>query len=61
MKNGVPHPWDAVYTNVRKKGMMGVRFRDEQACRYRRRYIVSLAGVSVQTKRTRLEGGLESV
>jgi hypothetical protein len=23
IKNGVPHPWDAVYTNARQKEMMG--------------------------------------
>jgi hypothetical protein len=39
----------------------GVRFRDEQACIYQRRYIVSLAGVSVQTRRTQRKGGLEFV
>jgi len=23
MKNGVPHPWDAVYTNSHQKELMG--------------------------------------
>jgi len=58
----VPYLWNEYYANnTTAERDDGVRFRDEQACRYRRHYIVSLAVVSVQTRRTQREIGPGSV